>query len=1003
MKKIKLIHLAERLSACLCVAALLAAMVYVIPSFAESATVWDGNTNTASVSYDGGDGTEDNPFLISNGSQLYKMVAESSNAAEQQFYKLTADIYLNDVSKANWTSSAKSWYTTSDPDKYKFGHVFNGAGHTVYGLYINSSNFIVGLIPSLTSGAKIGNLTISDAYVKTSHGYAGALAGRVAQNHGTVNVTVTAAAVVDSTVAGSGWTLSSAAFIGLAVGPLSIDNSYVNGCDITQSGVNEDAGAFVGDTYYPGSVTLKKCYSLGTFPVSPFKGQAGHASYYTLLNVFSDAEAVTDAHKAVEGVKAITADDIKGEKAKETFKKFDFEYTWATVENGAPTLVKKSEGLSSFDTTVAGQVWSGNPSRDFGGGSGTADDPYIIATGGHLSKLCQGVSTGETYRGVYFKMTQNIFLNDTSYEGWQEDANQWYVSAVGLGKGFAGYFDGDGHIVSGMYIKRQGSYCYAGLFPTMEYGSRIERVGLVNSEVTLDKSMNETVAGGIVGSIASAEPGVDDATAYIGECFADSTVSLTGYCAGAMVCYGAQPVIIENCYFTGSWDPTSPTAGALMGRTWAYGSFKMNNCYVAAQVPNAILGSSNFNTQKYANCYTLTFQSDPGVVSLYNVSKMNGEAAKDNMVGFDFENIWVTRDGEGETPGLKAFEANKHLYSNKHDFDKIDEIHYTTVTFVTYTDEEIEPIVGTMFESLTLPEMPARNGYEFLGWYTDATLMLEYPIDYIPAYDITLYAKWKLIGIDQGFEDYPATEYDMGEDYEHYKLGVDNFSSDYVKSGARSLHRIGKDTSDADFLIFYENELQVGKKYTMTFWVTTDEESVISEAALVHNTWPDIYEPDAGVGRRFKLKLKKGVWKQYTCTFTAQTKWVSLRISGGHSIFFDDFFLYTNGEDGTVYNLKPVVDEKTDGAITPVIDDTVFEAPTVDSDTDVSEEPSTDIDTSTPDTENEPKKDTPKKDTSASEKEEDNYIWLYIVIGVGVLVVIAAATVLIIIAKKKKK
>ena len=37
-----------------------------------------------------------------------------------------------------------------------------------------------------------------------------------------------------------------------------------------------------------------------------------------------------------------------------------------------------------------------------------------------------------------------------------------------------------------------------------------------------------------------------------------------------------------------------------------------------------------------------------------------------------------------------------------------------------------------------------------------------------------------------------------------------------------------------------------------------------------------------------------------------------IRTSGGHSVFFDDFFLFTNGENGTLYNIKPATDGNRD-------------------------------------------------------------------------------------------
>ena len=112
-----------------------------------------------------------------------------------------------------------------------------------------------------------------------------------------------------------------------------------------------------------------------------------------------------------------------------------------------------------------------------------------------------------------------------------------------------------------------------------------------------------------------------------------------------------------------------------------------------------------------------------------------------------------------------------------------------------------------------------------------------------------------------------------------------------MHTGARSIHRIGNTDNESDFLVFYEDELNVGDTYKMTFWVSTDEKSADTEISFVHATWPDINEPNIGVEKIVTAKgLTNGNWKQYTYTFTAKSKWVSIRTSGGKSIYLDDFF-----------------------------------------------------------------------------------------------------------------
>ena len=100
--------------------------------FADDFKIWDGSHSTV---YDGGAGTEEDPFLISNARQLAGMI-NSQNDTKGKYYKLTADIYINDTRDPNWKSkSPKNWYF----EKYFYGSL-DGDFHTVRGLYYNTSS-----------------------------------------------------------------------------------------------------------------------------------------------------------------------------------------------------------------------------------------------------------------------------------------------------------------------------------------------------------------------------------------------------------------------------------------------------------------------------------------------------------------------------------------------------------------------------------------------------------------------------------------------------------------------------------------------------------------------------------------------------------------------------------------------------------------------------------------------------------------------------------------------
>ena len=103
---------------------------------------------TAASEFAGGDGSESNPYQISNVAELVllheKMVAEHKELKDEYksaHYVLTADITINDVSDFDgWENTAPeySWMPIGF-DTVEFDGVFDGKGHTISGLYINTN------------------------------------------------------------------------------------------------------------------------------------------------------------------------------------------------------------------------------------------------------------------------------------------------------------------------------------------------------------------------------------------------------------------------------------------------------------------------------------------------------------------------------------------------------------------------------------------------------------------------------------------------------------------------------------------------------------------------------------------------------------------------------------------------------------------------------------------------------------------------------------------------
>lgn len=114
---------------------------------------WDGSVAT---SFSGGSGTDDDPWKISNGSELAylaSLVNSNGSATYNQYYILTADI---DLGGREWTGIGNQ----NDAGK-AFKGKFDGNGKVITGFAINKElEYTPGLFGMLDKGAVVKNLTV---------------------------------------------------------------------------------------------------------------------------------------------------------------------------------------------------------------------------------------------------------------------------------------------------------------------------------------------------------------------------------------------------------------------------------------------------------------------------------------------------------------------------------------------------------------------------------------------------------------------------------------------------------------------------------------------------------------------------------------------------------------------------------------------------------------------------------------------------------------------------
>lgn len=185
--------------------------------------------------------------------------------------------------------------------------------------------------------------------------------------------------------------------------------------------------------------------------------------------------------------------------------------------------------------------WRGeiSDSSNYGGGSGTVNDPYLINEPGELAELSYMVQAGIDYKNTYFKLNRDLYLNDFDNKGAikVKNSNLMIINSnlkrwVAIGSRnhpFCGYFDGNHKSIHGLYI--EGNDAYQGLF-----GNCTSKSTIVN--LSIEEAIICITDGDFVGGICGEMDGLLDG------CFLTKGVVNGGFCVGGIVGKGN---IVVNC------------------------------------------------------------------------------------------------------------------------------------------------------------------------------------------------------------------------------------------------------------------------------------------------------------------------------------------------------------------------------------------------------------------------------------------------------------------------
>ncbi len=216
-------------------------------------------------------------------------------------------------------------------------------------------------------------------------------------------------------------------------------------------------------------------------------------------------------------------------------------------------------------SSESADVWDGSTATAFAGGSGTASDPYQIATGAQLALMRDRINTrNNTYSDDHYILTADL---DLGGRDWQPIGIYYYSSgSYDYTMCFRGVFDGQGHVIFNYKVVAQNSYeRYFGLFGFS--GGTIRNLGVEDYTLSILDRSTYVCGGGLVGN----------SSGTITDCYATGDVTVSSSYddayGGGLVGYNDSGTI-TNCYATGN--VTVTTSGSY---SYAYGGGLVGDNY----------------------------------------------------------------------------------------------------------------------------------------------------------------------------------------------------------------------------------------------------------------------------------------------------------------------------------------------------------------------------------------------------------------------------------------
>ena len=512
-------------------------------------------------------------YQIENAGQLYWFAAEVNN----NFYSIEAnavlikDIVVNENvltesgELASDTSGFRTWTPIAQSSEYR--GTFDGQGHVIRELYFNDTNATtIGLFSYLDKNGKIQNIGLENSYFKGKD----TVGSICADNSGTIeNCYNTGSVAVEH---------------GHVGGIVSDNNGLIVNCYNTGNITADIAGysgGIVADNYVDG--IIKNCYYLSD----------------SETDSFDETTAKTTAEFASGEVCYLLNGDQTKIAFYQTIGKDDYPVLDSTRGQVYEKMKDCSGALDGYtndkDESFVDHDWDENgfcktyPDSHYQPATQNEDGTYEIENAGELYWFAAQVNDGKI-TDADAVLTADITVNEgnvagcdgTKTEGWRD-----WTPIFGIH--YMGTFDGQGHVIRGLYFNdtRVGNI---GLFSSLNKEGKIQNVGLENSYF-------RGVA--YVGGICAYSNGT------IENCYNAGTITAEYDYVGGLVANNFGSIV--NCYNTGNITADKDTGGGVAA--WNNSGGTIKNCYNSGTLTGGSMNGVvqiNDKDGTVENCYYLS-------------------------------------------------------------------------------------------------------------------------------------------------------------------------------------------------------------------------------------------------------------------------------------------------------------------------------------------------------------------------------------------------------------